>query len=78
MKKRLLRYLLQVTGKRKKNIVLLALLQIALGGSSVLNALALKEILNAAVKGDRTVFGVPYVGLHAYYAFRLHFVWLEK
>lgn len=57
MKKRLLRYLLQVTGKRKKNIVLLALLQIALGGSSVLNALALKEILNAAVKGDRTVFG---------------------
>ncbi len=57
MKKRLLRYLLQVTGKRKKNIVLLALLQIALGGSCVLNALALKEILNAAVKGDRTVFG---------------------
>lgn len=56
-KKRLLRYLLQVTGRKKKNIVLLALLQISLGGSSVLNALALKEILNAAVKGDRTVFG---------------------
>ena len=39
-----------------KNIVVLVLFQVSLGISSVLNALALKEILNSAVAGNKSLF----------------------
>lgn len=71
MKKLLLRYLLQAAGKGKKNILLLIVIQITLGVSSALNALALKEILNAAVGGEKEAFFRTIVGFASLICFQI-------
>ncbi len=51
-----IRWLMEVMGKQKWNIVWLLLLQVLLGLSSVIFALQLRNIVDSAVQGDREVF----------------------
>ena len=51
-----LKYLLTVTGKTKLQIALLTIVQALLGVAGILYALALKDIINAAVDADRHKF----------------------
>ena len=51
-----LRFLCEVTGRKKWNIFLLIMVQALLGISSVCYALALREIINAAVEGKSRGF----------------------
>ncbi len=50
------RWLMEVMGKQKWNIVWLLVLQVLLGLSSVVFALQLRNIVDSAVQGDREVF----------------------
>ncbi len=56
MKNGTLRWLWDISGRRKWYIAALAVLQMALGGSGVLYALLLRGIVDSAVAGDTPGF----------------------
>ncbi len=66
-----LRYLSEVGGKTKRNILLLALVQMLQGISSVCYALFLRDIVNAAVAGDHRGFYTAIIGFVTLICFQL-------
>lgn len=66
-----LRYICRVTGRRKVNILFLLVIQALLGGSSICYAVFLKNIVNAAVAGDKDHFLKYVVGFFLLVMFQI-------
>lgn len=63
MKNNIIRWLSKVVGKHKIRIILLSFIQAILGGSSVLYAILLRQIIDSAAERNRTDFLLFFIGI---------------